>query len=656
MITGRNDRINESLTLEEKYPCMPLVINDYEIYGAWLAGNTVSYFQYQKNTLTKNDFQNFCNTTKLKITNYLQQTFNYYCDRDQFEENCRSEINDHIDPIEFYYSDCVLVERNVETVRSTLESTSFESMSNVSIISSAEKLNQLMLIKIDSIPFCDLQIYGLNKPFYDEYNPTKFDFLPKNCKSSLISMLAVMALLSFYIIICNSLVIIIMVKFNDLSKTQNLIKLVLAACDLIIGLFVVPSMFIYTYISYFGTMPWYGFLDCPFQQQHIYSDRIVNMIGFFQMFSICASLYLLMFGSIDRLLAVSKPIQYSMQIYKNFKWWALFLSLLISFVFAVYPTFFPSGDPQAYIDIGLLIVSTGQDSLIAISVILGVPLIIQWINGIIIILIIVNRNKQITRSVGANGKQKRQSKIIKRISANAGYTETSNRSSRISKSLDLAKTNAQLNKQTSLQTGLVGVDLERKDRIRRSMNKLKNSNSKYSEGDEDIIQNISSEERAPVASMQRSQTLNRKQQKSTQEETRAAITLSIMIGAFSLSIIPCLAITIIPLAVPLNELGAGRNISHFDAETYTRFFKLEQIFTVLLMTNAIWNFVVYSLHVKEFRKSFKILFGPVISRIRKIVCCDCSSGGRFEGKDPTTTRARNLPRESNATIAFELGN
>lgn len=79
--------------------------------------------------------------------------------------------------------------------------------------------------------------------------------------------------------------------------------------------------------------------------------------------------------------------------------------------------------------------------------------------------------------------------------------------------------------------------------------------------------------------------------------------------------------SLFPLIKDVDEIGAGRNLNYFKKDNYTRFFKLEQIFTVILMSNAVWNFFVYSLHVQEFRNNLRKLVLELKNSRCAAVCC-----------------------------------
>lgn len=313
-----------------------------------------------------------------------------------------------------------------------------------------------------------------------------------------------------------------MLKYNDLTKTQNSIKLTLALTDLLIGIFVVPSMFAIHYSLYFKKLPWYGFLDCP-SLQIIYPRWLLNMFGFLQMFSITVSLYLLMFGSIDRLLAVLKPIEYSVQKYNYFKSLAFTFTFLISFGFSIYPVFFDVHDLNSYMNIGLLIVAVGQESLISISVILGVPLVIQWINGILILIIISKRNRRIlNRNVLDHSGQDLDGVPKTSTRANTKRTKTSHGGGRerLSRLLNAPMT------------------------IRRPKKKQLSTIPESRDSGEIGAVKLSKSKRSKPKWLNRTHTLIKLHNKNHQEEIKATVTLSYMIGAFSLSILPVLVLSL----------------------------------------------------------------------------------------------------------------
>ena len=100
-----------------------------------------------------------------------------------------------------------------------------------------------------------------------------------------------------------------------------------------------------------------------------------------------------------------------------------------------------------------------------------------------------------------------------------------------------------------------------------------------------------------------SKTISAKNLKASKEEKRAAVTLSLMIGSFTLCVIPAVTIMILELIDP-----PSTDLNLFNSKLYSIFFSLEFIFVVLLMGNALCNVLVYSLYLQEFRSDVGFLF------------------------------------------------
>ena len=103
-----------------------------------------------------------------------------------------------------------------------------------------------------------------------------------------------------------------------------------------------------------------------------------------------------------------------------------------------------------------------------------------------------------------------------------------------------------------------------------------------------------------------SKTISTKNLKASKEEKRAAVTLSLMIGSFTLCVIPAVIIMILELIDP-----PSTDLNLFNSKLYSIFFSLEFIFVVLLMGNALCNVLVYSLYLQEFRSDVGFLFREI---------------------------------------------
>lgn len=82
-------------------------------------------------------------------------------------------------------------------------------------------------------------------------------------------------------------------------------------------------------------------------------------------------------------------------------------------------------------------------------------------------------------------------------------------------------------------------------------------------------------------------------------ERRLAKTLSIMVGAFSLTIIPTVLILLISLALSNVQLHDPENLD----ETATAVFNTVEIFSAIILgTNSLWNYFIYGSRDKDFKQ------------------------------------------------------
>ena len=199
-----------------------------------------------------------------------------------------------------------------------------------------------------------------------------------------------------------------------------------------------------------------------------------------------------------------------MQNFKNLKFFAVFTSLIISVGFATYPLAFTKTAIGYALVGGFFIASIGYESMITISVLLGLPILIQWATGGFLTFFIL---------------KSRRSGMVRH------------------KSLD-------------------------------------NRN-------------------------------RQQEQKKMLREQKAFFTIGLMVGAFTLTILP---VVILLLVFLTTNASYGYDADGFDAKRFSRSLGAEFVVTMIFYTNGVWNFLIYSLHYKDFRLAAKKLYRSLLSK------------------------------------------
>ena len=312
-----------NINLDPKYTCavdtnfpynsVPYAIIGHGEYGTWLYSNTVAYIQFQKNRLSADDFKIFCSNSKFRATEFQILSHDIYCEKDKFLDKCGGDVSDDASSSQKqFYNTCQMVYDSYQIVKNT-------SISNQN--DENEKFNQLGQLQVSNIPACGFQFYGFTEDFFtNNNNPSAYDFLPTNCRASIVTSQIFIFILMLLIIFCNVLVMMVILKYQNKGqremffggrhdgsadrnvlccsfffkswsnfkhlKNQTAIKLALAFTDLLTGLFVFPSMFVINHFAYFRGMEFRGFYDCVEESPFGLSRGFVNFFGFFQIFTI----------------------------------------------------------------------------------------------------------------------------------------------------------------------------------------------------------------------------------------------------------------------------------------------------------------------------------------------------------------------------------
>jgi len=101
-------------------------------------------------------------------------------------------------------------------------------------------------------------------------------------------------------------------------------------------------------------------------------------------------------------------------------------------------------------------------------------------------------------------------------------------------------------------------------------------------------------------------------------EVRLASTLSIMVGVFTLSILPSILIILPPLFLSSIYYTKPRALNLQSAIVYHAF---EFIAIIILACNSLWNFFIYNGRNLEFRKAVKVMYSSTADHIGLPRCC-----------------------------------
>lgn len=103
----------------------------------------------------------------------------------------------------------------------------------------------------------------------------------------------------------------------------------------------------------------------------------------------------------------------------------------------------------------------------------------------------------------------------------------------------------------------------------------------------------------------------------TSVETRLAKTLALMVGIFSACVVPVILVTVLVHFVPNVTFTRPSELNTNAAMIYN---SVEYCASVILLTNSLWNCVVYSLRNDEFRTRVKEGYEVFLKKTKLLIC------------------------------------
>ena len=239
------------------------------------------------------------------------------------------------------------------------------------------------------------------------------------CRKANISLLVLLGILAVITTVANVLVIVVLSKSKNFNNSQTVYKISLAAADLLVGVFVLPSC-IFTFYT-FGETPLiadvkrtvtgYQLVNESYvkTQTSIRGSILENLhkygltvayfdgIGFFTTISIFVSVCTLAGAGFDRFMAVCKPLSYDKaKAQKIAK-----ISCLISWAATIFISTLPFFDHDKFteykIHFSLIVISSNTNAIILYVILFFIPFLIVWVINISVYIAIKKHNHSLKR-------------------------------------------------------------------------------------------------------------------------------------------------------------------------------------------------------------------------------------------------------------------
>ena len=187
-------------------------------------------------------------------------------------------------------------------------------------------------VYVNKVSFCGSRVCGVAS-FNDKVQPPeRIDCYPALCKTGEIALIAVYSILGFVIVVTNLLVLVIAAKTNVLRNTPGYFKVQLAIADFFLGVVVLPQVIYVHYVEYFKplSLNFEGDSSSDITISSGYSKVYLNVMGIFSVLSLNVSGSTLCAASVDRYLAITKPLWYT----KNKAFMAKVMTVVLGSVFS----------------------------------------------------------------------------------------------------------------------------------------------------------------------------------------------------------------------------------------------------------------------------------------------------------------------------------
>lgn len=214
------------------------------------------------------------------------------------------------------------------------------------------------------------------------------------CGANIVIIIVLCCIMSVAVIFANIVVITVFLKTRKLLNSQGIYKLSIAFADLLVGIVVIPTFVVTAYYLIFQSHAGRRTVAQAANYSNITFttypavDRVsrsyYNVVGVLTTTSLFVSVYTLLAAGIDRLLAVSRPLNYLSSDNKRIAAVTVGVVWVTSFIFAVFPLALYERDLLYGILTSMLVFLEGEKAMIIYAVTLFIPIILTLVNAVIL--------------------------------------------------------------------------------------------------------------------------------------------------------------------------------------------------------------------------------------------------------------------------------
>ena len=229
--------------------------------------------------------------------------------------------------------------------------------------------------------------------------------------------------------VVNILIIIVLSNNTRLSNSQSKYKISLAAADLLVGVFVIPTSIyslyavVSTQLTTEVTRNTFGYqlvnttyekIETPIidnidenLRKNALTPAYIDTVGFITAISIFVSVYTFAGAGLDRFKAVYHPFTYNKTRAQNIAKLLCLFSWVIAAVFSAIPIFISADILKYGINFSLIVATLDFNGIILYVVIFFIPLLVVWLVNISV-YVVIKRHHNLQRRVSTSTRSKNE--------------------------------------------------------------------------------------------------------------------------------------------------------------------------------------------------------------------------------------------------------
>ncbi|XP_039271312.2 uncharacterized protein LOC120345819 [Styela clava] len=401
--TGTSSRTAEFLentctknitALAYKEECCDFIVERFR--SSWYKGGY--YLTEYLSNLQKlgcKEFESECQIPVYNFTNFTKLVYDRFCNRNALLAKCTEELYQILRNYHFRTSD-IWIGKNLD-LKITEEIWNNLTTSLVPYQMKMKDLNnpcvEVALFDRTSggvgrfheivqvyTPFCTMQWNGYDIETAMTRHVSPWTSMSLWCRGSVIICQVIIAILGFAIIVANVIVLSVYMSSPELRNSQGIYKLSIAIGDLFSGIIVMPNIIVFHYWMFVHERLMGNMMDGESERRHAgggirsyIPTPYINFVGFFTTFSLTLSIYTLIVASVDRFLAVFRPLKYNRSNAKRHAKYACLGVWIFVILISIIPLVFPTLSYK--IILATMVTSIGPAALILVSIAFGIPLI-----------------------------------------------------------------------------------------------------------------------------------------------------------------------------------------------------------------------------------------------------------------------------------------